>query len=200
MVRQLAAQVQTVLGAVKATLLRLFHGVNHLLQVFKPVAAVAHVANRHRVQHGGNTAGDHQRVVAAHRRMGGPVHLWARGEEFVEVVGMQLNEPRQQPATFAVHRVRRAVPGFGKRADDAVLDFNRAIHDLVFQHQPDVIDNHTFVPIGCSLSATRSRTASSWKIPTIAAPRALACSISSITAALFLLSSEAVGSSRSKIG
>src|SRR5690606_55890 len=132
--------------------------------------------------------------------MSRPVHLWARGEEFIEIIGMQLNQPRQQPAAFAVHRFRSATPGFGKGADDTVPHLNRAVHDLIFQHQPDIIDNHTFVPIGCSLSATRWRTASSWKIPTIAAPRALACSISSITAALFLLSSEAVGSSRSKIG
>ena len=66
-VRQLAAQVQAVLGAVEAALLRLLHGVDHLLQVLQPIAAVAHVADRHRVQHGGDAAGDHQRVVAAHR-------------------------------------------------------------------------------------------------------------------------------------
>ena len=55
-------------------------------------------------------------------------------------------------------------------------------------------------PLFATPRTTRVRTFSSWKIPTIAAPRALACSISSTTAALFLASSEAVGSSRSKIG
>ncbi len=90
--RQLAAQVQTVLGAVDAAFLRLFDGVDHLLQILQPIAAVAHVANRHRVQHGGDAACHHQRVVAAHRRMGGPVDFRARGEEFIEVVGMQLNQ------------------------------------------------------------------------------------------------------------
>ena len=198
--RQLAAQVQAMFGAVKTALLRLFHGVDHLFQILQPIAAVAYVTNRHRIQHGGDAAGNHQRVVAAHRRMGGPVHLRPWGEEFIQIIGVQLNQPWQQPAAFAVHRFGQMASGFGIRADRAVADLNRAVDDLIFQHQPDVIDNHTFVPIGCSLSATRLRTLSSWKIPTIAAPRALACSISSTTAALFLLSSEAVGSSRSKIG
>ena len=104
--RQLAAQVQAVLGAVEAALLRLLHGVDHLFQIFQTIAAVAHVADRHRVQHRGDAAGDHQRVVAAHCRMGGPVHLRARGEEFIQIIGMQLNQPRQQPAAVAVHRLR----------------------------------------------------------------------------------------------
>ena len=199
-VRQLAAQVQAVLGAVEAALLRLLHGVDHLLQVLQTVATVAHVTDGHRVQYGGDAAGDHQRVVAAHRRMRGPVDLRARGEEFIQIIGMQFNQPRQQPAAFTVHRLGQAALGFSKRADCSVLDLNRAVNHLIIQHQLDVIDNHTFVPIGCSLSATRVRTLPSWKIPTIAAPRALACSISSTTAALFLASSEAVGSSRSKIG
>ena len=198
--REFTPQVQTMLGAVKAAFLSLFHGVDHLLKVFQTVAAVAHVANRYGVQHGGDAAGDHQRVMAAHRRMGGPVDLRARGEKFVQIIGMQLNQPRQQPAAFTVHRFRGTALGFGKGANNAFMNFNRAINDFIFQHQPDVIDNHAWTPIGCNLSATRLRTASSWKIPTIAAPRALACSISSTTAALFLPSSEAVGSSRSKIG
>ena len=57
--RQLAAQMQTVLSAIDPALLRLFYRIYHFLQVFQAVAAVAHIANRHRVQHGGNAAGDH---------------------------------------------------------------------------------------------------------------------------------------------
>ncbi|MNY53888.1 hypothetical protein D3C86_1896880 [compost metagenome] len=65
--RQFAAQMQAVLGAVQAALLRLFYCVNHLLEVFQAIAAVAYIANRHRVQHCGDAAGNHQRVVATHR-------------------------------------------------------------------------------------------------------------------------------------
>ncbi len=121
--RQFAAQMQTVLGAVDAAFLRLFDGVDHLLQILQPIAAVAYVANRHRVQHGGDAARHHQRVVATHCRVGGPVHFWTRGEEFIQIIGMQLNQPRQQPATFAVHRFRLAALAFGKGANFAILYF-----------------------------------------------------------------------------
>ena len=104
--RQFAAQMQSVFGAVEAALLRLVDGVDHFFQVFQTVAAVAHIANSHGIEHGGDAAGDHQRVVAAHRRVGGPVHLGSRGEKLVQVVGMQLDKPRQQPAAFAVNRLR----------------------------------------------------------------------------------------------
>ena len=198
--RQLAAQVQTVLGAVDAAFLRLFDGVDHLLQILQPIAAVAHVANRHRVQHGGDAARHHQCVVAAHRRVGGPVDLRARGEEFIQIIGMQLNQARQQPAAFAIHRFWQAALAFGKGADFAILHLQRTVYHFVFQHQFDVIDNHAEAPIGCKRSATSLRTASSWKMPTMAAPRVLASRISSTTAALFLASSEAVGSSSSRMG
>ena len=92
--RQLAAQVQAVLGAVDAAFLRLFDGVDHLLQILQPIAAVAYITNRHGVQHGGDAARHHQRVVAAHRRVGRPVNFRARGEEFIQIIGMQLNQPR----------------------------------------------------------------------------------------------------------
>ncbi len=194
------AQMQTVLGAVDAAFLRLFDGVDHLLQILQPIAAVAHVANCHGIQYGGDAARHHQRVVAAHRRVGRPVNFRARGEEFIQIIGMQLNQPRQQPAAFAVHRLRQAALAFGKGADFAVLHLQRTAYHLVFQHQLNVIDNHEEAPIGCRRSATSLRTASSWKMPTMAAPRVLASRISSTTAALFLASSEAVGSSSSRMG
>ncbi len=156
--RQLAAQMQAVLGAIDPALLRLFHRVDHLLEIFQAVATVAHIANRHRVQHGGNAAGDHQRVVAAHRRVGGPVYLRARGEKLVEIVGMQLDKPWQQPAAFSVHRLGQLALTFGKGADRSALNFQRSLHHFIFQHQLYIIDNHAVVPIRCRRSATRSRT------------------------------------------
>ena len=36
---------------------------------------------------------------------------------------MQLNQPRQQPAAFAVHRLWQAALAFGKGADFTVLYF-----------------------------------------------------------------------------
>ena len=44
------------LGTVDAAFLRLFDGVDHLLQILQPIAAVAYITNRHGVQHGGDAA------------------------------------------------------------------------------------------------------------------------------------------------
>ena len=126
--RQLAAQVQPVLGAVHPGALAVDHRIDHLLQVFQPVAAVAHVADRHRVQYRGDAVGHHQRVMAAHRRMGRPVNVRTRGEELVRVVGMQLDQPRQQPAAVAVQRLRQPARAVGEAADHAVLHLQRALH------------------------------------------------------------------------
>ncbi len=149
LVRQLAAQVQPVLGAVHPGALAVDHRVDHLLQVFQPVAAVAHVADRHRVQHRGDAVGHHQRVVAAHRRMGRPVDVRARGEKLVQIVGMQLDQPREQPAAVAVQRLWQPAWAVGEAADHAVLHLQRTLHHLVIQHQLNVIDDHQRASSAC---------------------------------------------------
>ena len=152
--RQLAAQVQTVLCAVKTALLRLFHRIDHLLQILKTIAAIAHVANRHGVQHGGDAAGDHHCVVAAHRRVGRPVYLRPRGKELVEVIGMQLDKARQQPAAFPIQRLRQPALAFSEGENATVLDFQRTVDHVIVENQFYVIDNHAVIPMGCSRSAT----------------------------------------------
>ncbi|MNS34782.1 hypothetical protein D3C72_669170 [compost metagenome] len=147
-VRQFAAQMQAMLGTVQAALLRLFHRVDHLFEILQTVAAVAHIPNRHGIEHRGDAAGNHQRVVAAHRRVGWPVHLWARGEEFIQIIRMQFDKPRQQPAAVAIHRLRQAALGFGVCANHAVLNVDRSRDHVVFQYQFDVIDDHAAAPIG----------------------------------------------------
>jgi hypothetical protein len=95
-----------VFGPVHSGSLAVDHRVDHFLQVFQPVPAVAHVTDRHRIQHRGDAVGDHQRVVAAHGRMRWPVHVGARGEKLVQIVGMQFNQSGLQPAAFAIQRLR----------------------------------------------------------------------------------------------
>ena len=122
-VRQFTAQMQAVLGAVKPAFLRLFHRVDHLFQILKAVAAVAHVANRHGVEYGGDAAGDHQSIVAAHRRVCRPVNLWPRGEEFIQVIGMEFDKPRQQPAAFAIEGAGQSALALGKGVNPPLLHF-----------------------------------------------------------------------------
>ena len=146
--------MQAMFGAVDAPFLRLLDGVDHLFQILQAIAAVAYVADGDRIQNGGDTAGDHQRIVAAHRRVGGPVDFRARSKEFVQIIGMQLNQPGQQPAVFTVERLRQLALTFGKGVNAALLHFQRSVHHFVFENQVYIIDNHAVIPIGCSRSAT----------------------------------------------
>src|SRR5471032_3062802 len=113
--------------------------------------------------------------------MRGPVNFRAWREEFVEIIGMQLNQARQQPAAFGINGLWKLAHGVGESGDHAVLHFKRTFNNLIFQHYIDIINDHAGISeasagvMAYSLSATRSRTSSSWKIPTTAAPRALAC-------------------------
>ena len=55
-----------------------------------------------------------------------------------------------------------------------VVDTQKALVNDELYNYNEFIDNHEEAPIGCRRSATSLRTASSWKMPTMAAPRALA--------------------------
>src|SRR5471030_44036 len=194
------------LGAVQPGVLTVDDGVNHLLQIIQTVSAVAYVSDRHRVEYCGNTAGDHQRIVTAHGRMGGPVNFRARREKLIEIVGVQLDKAWHQPTALSIQRLRQLTAGVGEGADHAVLHLQRSLDDLTVEHQFDVIDDHADISgavsgfISYRRSATRSRTSASCKIPTTAAPRCFACSISVTTAARLVASSEAVGSSSNSTG
>jgi hypothetical protein len=63
---QLTAQVQMVIDTVNAFAVTVLNRVDHLAQVLNAMTAVAHIADTNGIQHRGNTAGDHQRIVATH--------------------------------------------------------------------------------------------------------------------------------------
>jgi len=89
--RQFATQMQPVFGAVQTGILAVDDGVDHLLQIIQTMPAVAHIADSDGVQYRGNAAGDHQRIVAAHGRMGRPVNFRARRKKFIQIVGVQFD-------------------------------------------------------------------------------------------------------------
>ncbi len=120
--RQFTAQMQQMLGAVQPFAVAVADGVDHLAEVIQPVPAVAHIAHADRVQHRGNAAGNHQRIVAAHRRVCGPVHFRARGEKLVEVIGVQFHQTWQQPGTFTIQRTGLLAGGFAEAADALIAE------------------------------------------------------------------------------
>lgn len=198
--RQFVAQMQTVFGAVDVAFLRFFDGVDYFFQIFQSIVVVAYVVNCYGIQYGGDVVRYYQRVVVVYRRVGRLVNFRARGEEFIQIIGMQFNQFRQQLVVFVVYRFRQAVLVFGKGADFVVLYFQRIVYYFVFQYQFNVIDNYEEVFIGCRRSATLLRIVSLWKMFTMVALRVLVSRISFIIAALFLAFSEAVGSLSSRMG
>ncbi len=137
---------------VDAAFLRLFDGVDHLLQILhrSPPSRTSPIATA--------SSTVVMRLPPSARRgcsspNGRASRLRARGEEFIEVVGMQLNQAGySQPPSPSIASGRRlwlsAKGGFRHPAPPA----NRV--PLRFPAPFDVIDNHAEAPIGCKRSAT----------------------------------------------
>ncbi len=120
--RQLAAQMQMVIGAINTFAIAVLNRLNHLVEVFNAMPAIAHVADANCIQHRGDAAGDHQRIVAAHRRVRRPIHFWAWREELVEIIGVQLHQTRQQEGVFAIQRARQLADAVAKAGDAPVAN------------------------------------------------------------------------------
>jgi anti-sigma factor RsiW len=78
--------------------------------------------------------GDHQRIVAAHSRVRRPIDMWPRHEKFIHIIGVQFNQPRYQPAAFAVNALRQLTGALRNAANDTVLYLQRTLNHFMFQH------------------------------------------------------------------
>ena len=138
-----------------------------------------------------------------------------RHEMFFQIIRMQFHQTGKEIIPLAIHAGgTEAVSAYV--VDAPLPNAQTALHNTVGGDQFRVPENMLFhivshldrirnvyspaARICRHSSATASRTASSWKIPTTAAPRSLASRINSITNSRLAASSEAVGSSRSNIG
>ncbi len=139
-----------------------------------------------RVQHGGDAARHHQRVVAAHRRWAGQ-STFGRGVKNLSRLSVSA-----QSAPVAASRLRRPLLltgtlAFGKGADFAVLHLQRTVYTsfsstsltllIIMKRLPLVQAVGDLLAYGFVMEDTDD-----------GAPRALASRISSTTAALFLAS------------
>src|SRR5262249_12969673 len=147
-------------------------------------------------------------IVRQGRAVGVPERARPRLVVLLEVVGVDVDEARDQPVGAPIERGRRggrppldlhdlaaAQHGFAARQpvgrDDALAEDTQLGHG-----QAATLKSAT----GKRRVATASRTSWSWKMPIIAAPRASASWIRSTTTARLSPSSEAVGSSSSITG
>ena len=168
-----------------------------------------------RIQHRGDARGRQLPVIGDHRRDRIPEHLWARHVMRFEMVGVQLDQAGhdQVAAGVLAARGRVALAELGDAAigesDPAALDHAIGQHDAGIAEDGlvAVVISHLFLHAAAAndvtstiRSAIRWRISSSWTIATIATPWRFFSSISSTTTARLAASSEAVGSSSSRIG
>jgi hypothetical protein len=204
--RDFAAQMEPVLGPRHAPLAHRADRFDHACAVLDPVGVTADVAQRQRIEHRGDAGGGDLRVVRHDRRHSRPLDAWSRREVLFHVVGMQLDEPRHEIVALQVDGAGVAA-ALADIDDVAVAHHDGAVElgvggdDAAVRE--DDLGTHACAPGKATLwvrVASTSRTARSWKMPTMAVPASRRWRIRSITPSRLATSSEAVGSSSSSTG
>src|SRR5471030_3146827 len=125
----------------------------------------------------------------------------------LEIVGVQLDQARQEIVAVEIGGAGGAAAAFAHLCDLSVADDHRTVEFAVGHDDAGIGENvlgtHAATPGDSTVYrrvASASRTAVSWKMPTIAAPALRRSWIRSITPSRLAVSSEAVGSSSSRTG
>src|SRR5262245_18614721 len=130
----------------------------------------------------------------------------------LQVIGVQLDQPWSQQVAAEIEAAPLGCATGADLGDALAVEGDPAVDHRVGQHHLGVLDNNGLAhgspasPTAANLdtsmtrSATRDLTSSSWKMPSSAAPARLRVSMKATTASRLAASSEAVGSSSSRIG
>jgi hypothetical protein len=203
----LAPQVEAMVGAGHALVAGHADRLDHAFLVAHPVGLATHVAQRQRVEHGRDAGGGDLGVVCHHRRHARPFDAGTRREVLLEIVGMQLDQARHEIVAFEIGGAGGARAARIHLDDAAVADHDSAVEFGIERDHAGVRENrfsaHVCAPgraTLCRRVASASRTATSWKMPTMAAPASRRWRMRSITPSRLATSSEAVGSSSSSTG
>ena len=103
-----------------------------------PLALAAVDADAHAIAHRGDAGRRDLPVVRQHRRLRRPAHLRPRLELALEIVGVQLDQARQQIVAVEVDRVRRGAPGRQDLLDHAPIDHDAALDDRIRGDDPGI--------------------------------------------------------------
>ena len=107
---ELQAQMQEMVGLERLRRPGPAQHVDRQIEIVQPLALAAVEADADRVADGGDAGRGHLGVVRQHRRVRRPAYAWARGEQSLEIVGVQLDQARQQPVASQIRRCRRLPP------------------------------------------------------------------------------------------
>ena len=164
----------------------------------------AEIAEAERIQHRRDTRRDGLRVMRQHGGTRRPAGIGARLHLAFQIVGVHIHDAGDQVLPAQILRGCQVAAAWLDLDDPLATDHDGAMDDLIPQDElgvgQDGVGRHAASGRGetsKSRSATRSRTSASWKMPMIAAPRALASAISAITTSRLAASRLAVGSSSS---
>ena len=139
--RQLAADVQEVLGPQQPLAARMAQGVHGVLEALCAHRAFVEIAHAHGVEHRRDARGRHLRVVGEQGRHGRPAHAGARLQVLLEVVGVQLDQSRDQVVAVPVLRAGRGAAA-RLQIDDHPIAHRYGRHgDLVGRDDPGVGDD-----------------------------------------------------------
>ena len=108
------------------------------------LAGVAIVPDADRVQHRRDAGADDLRIVRQHgcdRR--GPKGVRARLEMLLHVVGMDLDQARQQEIAFQVLAAADGARILHDLNDSTALDAHRAVDDRISRHHPRIAQDQS---------------------------------------------------------
>ena len=169
-----------------------------------PPGIEAEIAQAERIQHRRDARRDGLRVMRQHGGTGRPARIGARLHLTFQIVGVDIHDAGDQVLPAQILRGCQVAAARLDLDDPLAADHDGAMDDLIPQDEvgvgQDGVGRHAASGRGETSnrrSATRSRTSISWKMPMIAAPRALASVISAITTSRLAASRLAVGSSSS---
>ena len=207
-VGDLAPQVQLVVGLQDAVAGGLFNRRHGGVQDTPALARLVELADRDGVVDRRDARADDLSVVRQHRRQRHrPEQLRPRHEMLFHIVGVDLDQAGYQVVAVAVDGGGQSRRRPVDRGNVAVGDMDGTGGDLVPQDDArigeDALARHAAARAAGIVnrrSAPPLRTCSSWKMPTIAAPRAFASRISAMTTSRLAASRAAVGSSSSMMG
>jgi len=104
-------------------------------------ALLIHVADHDGVEHGGDACRGALRIVRDGRGDRIPDHAGARHQVLLEVVGVQLDQARQQPVAFPVLGAGQLRPAPVDGPDAATVDHDTAREGLAGRHDACIADD-----------------------------------------------------------
>jgi hypothetical protein len=155
--RDLAAQVQAMLGARQPALAHRADRLDHAGTVLHAVRVAAHVAQRQRIEHRGDTRGGDLGVVRHNRGEARPLYAGTWREVLLHVVGMQLDQAGHQVVALEVDR-RGAGGVAGRDLDDAAIAHNDGAVELGIAGNDAAVGEDLVTAFGVTHAATPGET------------------------------------------